>query len=64
MASKLAHDLQFVPGVVDSHVFQMPDAPRWILISTVRLATELGIDQQKIASNVLVDDQFQRPDNA
>ena len=24
---KLARDLQRVPGVVDSHVFQVPDAP-------------------------------------
>ena len=27
LAAKLAHDLRRVPGIVDSHVFQVPDAP-------------------------------------
>ena len=27
LAAKIARDLNRVPGVVDSHVFQVPDAP-------------------------------------
>ena len=64
LASKLAHDLQPVPGVVDSHVFQVPDAPSLGINIDRTLAAEFGIDQQETASNVLVDDQFQRPDHA
>ncbi|SPF50787.1 membrane hypothetical protein [Syntrophobacter sp. SbD1] len=54
VASKLARDLRFVPGVVDSHVFQVPDAPSISIDIDRTLATEFGIDQQNIASNVLV----------
>ena len=55
VASKLARDLQFVPGVVDSHVFQIPDAPSLDINIDRTLAAELGTNQQEIASNVLVD---------
>ncbi len=54
LAAKLAHDLQRVPGVVDSHVFQVPDAPALTVNIDRTLATELGMDQQNTASNVLV----------
>ncbi len=54
LATKLAHDLQHVPGVVDSHVFQVPDAPALQVNIDRTLATEFGMDQQNTASNVLV----------
>ncbi len=54
LASKLAHDLQTVPGVVDSHVFQVPDAPSLGVYLDRALASEFGMDQQNTASNVLV----------
>jgi multidrug efflux pump subunit AcrB len=54
LASKLAHDLQTVPGVVDSHVFQVPDAPSLGVDLDRSLASEFGMDQQNTASNVLV----------
>ena len=54
LASKLAHDLRSVPGVVDSHVFQVPDAPTLDVNIDRMLAVELGMDQQNTADNVLV----------
>ncbi len=55
VASKLAHDLQTVPGVVDSHIFQIPNAPSLDINIDRTLAAELGTNQEEIASNVLVD---------
>jgi multidrug efflux pump subunit AcrB len=46
LASKLAHDLQRVPGVVDSHVFQVPDAPTLNVDVDRSLATQMGLQQQ------------------
>jgi multidrug efflux pump subunit AcrB len=54
LASKLAHALQSVPGIVDSHVFQVPDAPAIGVDLDRSLATQFGLDQQNTASNVLV----------
>ncbi len=54
LAVKLAHGLKHVPGVVDSHVFQVPDAPALGVNIDRTLATEFGMDQQNTASNVLV----------
>ena len=54
LAAKLARDLQSVPGVVDSHVFQVPNAPSLSIDIDRTLATQFGIDQQDVASNVLV----------
>ncbi len=54
LAAKLAHDLQRVPGVVDSHVFQVPDAPALGVAIDRTLAAELGMDQENTADNVLV----------
>jgi multidrug efflux pump subunit AcrB len=53
LASKLARDLRTVPGVVDSHVFQVPDAPSLTIDVDRGLANEVGLDQQQIAGNVL-----------
>jgi multidrug efflux pump subunit AcrB len=54
LAAKLAQALKGVPGVVDSHVFQVPDAPALSVNIDRTLASELGMDQQNTASNVLV----------
>jgi multidrug efflux pump subunit AcrB len=54
LATKLAQDLKRVPGIVDSHVFQVPDTPALAINVDRTLATEFGMDQQDTASNVLV----------
>jgi multidrug efflux pump subunit AcrB len=54
LASKLARDLQGVPGIADPHVFQVPNAPALAIDIDRPLATEFGLDQTSTASNVLV----------
>ena len=54
MASKLAHDIADVPGVVDSHVFQVPDAPAFSVDVDRTFAQEVGLSQQNAATNLLV----------
>jgi multidrug efflux pump subunit AcrB len=54
LASKIARDLTKVPGVVDSHVFQVPNAPALTVDLDRALATQIGVTQQEAANNVLV----------
>ncbi|MGO8954615.1 MAG: efflux RND transporter permease subunit [Rhodomicrobium sp.] len=54
LALKVARDLNSIPGVVDSHVFQVPDSPALTVDVDRDLARELGLGQQSVASNVLV----------
>ena len=54
LASQVAHALRGVPGVVDSHVFQVPNAPSLTVNMDRALATETGVTQQEAANNVLV----------
>ncbi len=54
LALKVANDIARVPGVVDSHVFQVPDSPALTVAVDRDLARELGLGQQSIASDVLV----------
>ena len=54
LAQKLTHDLAPVPGIVDAHVFQVPDAPALSINIDRTLAGEFGLNQQTTASNVLV----------
>jgi multidrug efflux pump subunit AcrB len=54
LASKLARDLQRVPGIADSHVFQVPDAPALSIDIDRTMAMEFGLDQESTARNVLV----------
>jgi multidrug efflux pump subunit AcrB len=54
LARRLAHDLQNVAGIVDAHVFQVPDAPTIDVDVDRALASELGLDQRETANNVLV----------
>ena len=43
-----------VPGVVDSHVFQVPNAPSLTVDVDRALASQIGATQQEAANNVLV----------
>ena len=54
LASTIARDLTKVPGVVDSHVFQVPNAPALTVDLDRALATQIGVTQQEAANNVLV----------
>jgi multidrug efflux pump subunit AcrB len=54
MASRLARLIANVPGVVDSHVFQVPDAPALSLDVDRELANQMGLTQREAANNVLV----------
>jgi multidrug efflux pump subunit AcrB len=54
LASTIARALTRVPGVVDSHVFQVPNAPALTVDMDRTLANEEGITQQDAANNVLV----------
>ncbi len=54
LASQIARALTAVGGVVDSHVFQVPDAPALTVNVDRALATETGVTQQEAADNVLV----------
>ena len=54
LATKLAREIRNVPGIVDSHVFQVPDAPAVEIAVNRTMATGFGIDQQMIASNLLI----------
>jgi multidrug efflux pump subunit AcrB len=54
LASRYAGLLGQIPGVVDSHVFQVPDAPAISLDVNRALATQVGLSQREAASNVLV----------
>jgi len=54
LANRIAQDLKAVPGVVDSHVFQVPDAPALSIDVDRALATEVGATQQATANSVLV----------
>jgi len=54
LAARLARLIAHVPGVVDAHVFQVPDAPALSLDVDRALATQVGVTQREAASNVLV----------
>ncbi len=54
LASKLASQLAHVSGVVDSHVFQVPDAPALTVDVDRAMANQMGMTQREAASNILV----------
>ena len=54
VASDISKALVAVPGVVDSHVFQVPNAPALTVDMDRSLATLTGITQQQAANDVLV----------
>ncbi|HMK86671.1 MAG TPA: efflux RND transporter permease subunit [Steroidobacteraceae bacterium] len=54
VAAEISRALVRVPGVVDSHVFQVPNAPALTVDLDRSLATLTGISQQEAADSVLV----------
>jgi multidrug efflux pump subunit AcrB len=54
LARKVTRDLKAVPGIVDAHVFQVPDAPSLRVGVDRTLAQEMGMTQQGVANNLLV----------
>ena len=54
VASDISKALVGVPGVVDSHVFQVPNAPALTVDMDRSLATLTGITQQQAANDLLV----------
>ena len=54
LSQKLVADLKEIPGVVDSHVFQVPDAPELNVDVDRTLAQEVGVNQRTAASSLLV----------
>jgi multidrug efflux pump subunit AcrB len=54
LATRLVHDLQRVPGVVDSHVFQVPNAPTLDVNVDRAMAAQLGVAQRSAANDVLI----------
>ncbi len=54
LATRLTRLIARIPGVVDAHVFQVPDAPALSVDVDRALATQVGLTQRDTASNVLV----------
>jgi multidrug efflux pump subunit AcrB len=54
LASRLSRLIAKTPGVVDSHVFQVPDAPALSVDVDRDLATQMGVTQREAANNILV----------
>jgi multidrug efflux pump subunit AcrB len=54
LAAKLAKDLADVPGVVDSHVYQVPNVPGLQINVDRSLAQQVGMTQQQAADSLLV----------
>jgi multidrug efflux pump subunit AcrB len=54
LATRIARDLGRIPGVVDAHVFQVPDAPTLNVDVDRQLAGQLGLQQRAAADDVLI----------
>jgi multidrug efflux pump subunit AcrB len=54
LAQTLTGLIARIPGVVDAHVFQVPDAPALSVDVDRAFATQIGLTQRDAASNVLV----------
>jgi multidrug efflux pump subunit AcrB len=54
LAAQLARAMTTVAGVVDSHVYQVPDAPALTVNLDRVIAAEQGVTQQEAADDVLV----------
>jgi multidrug efflux pump subunit AcrB len=54
LASRLSGLIARIPGVVDAHVFQVPDAPALSVDVDRDIASLMGVTQREAASNVLV----------
>jgi multidrug efflux pump subunit AcrB len=54
LATKLTALIAKIPGVVDSHVFQVPDAPALTVDVDRAFARQVGVTQREAANNILV----------
>jgi multidrug efflux pump subunit AcrB len=54
LAQTISRELNAIPGVVDSHVFQVPDAPALSIDVDRTMAQQVGLSEDQIAKNVLV----------
>ncbi len=54
LAERLSRDIARVPGIVDSHVFQVSKAPSLALDVDRAFAMQVGLDQRTAATDVLV----------
>jgi multidrug efflux pump subunit AcrB len=54
LAARLSRLVARVPGVVDAHVFQVPDAPALSVDIDRAFAGQVGLTQREAASNLLV----------
>jgi multidrug efflux pump subunit AcrB len=54
LAARLSHDIAGVPGIVDAHVFQVPNAPALSMDVDRTLSSQVGLDQRTTANDVLV----------
>jgi len=54
LARTITSGLRHIPGVVDAHIFQVPDAPSLTIDVDRALANSLGASQQATANSVLV----------
>jgi multidrug efflux pump subunit AcrB len=54
LAAKVARDLKSIPGVVDAHVAQVPNAPVLTADIDRTMASQMGLDQRGVANDVLV----------
>jgi multidrug efflux pump subunit AcrB len=54
LAARLSRLIARVPGIVDAHVFQVPDAPALSVDVDRAFATQVGVTQREAANNVLV----------
>ena len=54
LAARLSRLIAGIPGVVDAHVSQVPDAPALSVDVDRALATQVGLTQREAASNMLV----------
>jgi multidrug efflux pump subunit AcrB len=53
ISAKLAQKLNGIPGIVDSHVYQVPDGPALAIDVDRTRALELGLGQQNLAGNLV-----------
>ena len=54
LANKLVRDLKSLPGIVDTHVFQVPDAPSLNIDVDRTFAQHLNLSQSNAATSLLV----------
>jgi multidrug efflux pump subunit AcrB len=54
LSEKITRDLNAVPGVVDSHIFQVPNTPALTANIDRTMAEQFGLDEESAANDMLV----------